>query len=146
MECSVIIVTFIMYITPPLLPWLDYQLHKQSTETLISTPGVFLKVFTHFSSEFWSSSSGAASSGTSPHHRNAGRGRGEASCVKEVATPSWSSTVAWQRRAGPAAGDIVVKTKTERDRCKLMSQSAKIILTSVNFAMLHFIKDISHIY
>lgn len=84
---------------------------KQSIAKLIETQGV---LFTHFSFESWSSFSGAASSGTSPHHRNAGQGRGEASCAKEVAIPSWSSTVAWQRRAGQDAGNIVVKTKTER--------------------------------
>lgn len=77
---------------------------------------VFIRLFlTHFSSESWSSSSAAASSATSPHHNNAEQERAEASCAKEVATLSWSSTVAQEGRAGRTAGNTVAETKTQRE-------------------------------
>lgn len=75
------------------------------------------RFLTHSSSESSSSSGETTRWRASLHHRNAGWGRGEASCAEEAGTRSWSSTVAWQRKEGPTAGNICVETvKRERDR------------------------------
>ena len=88
------------------------QQHWYGCTSMFKTAKMFL---THSSSEFPSSSTETSSSGASLYHRNAGWGRGGASCAEEVETLNWSSMVAWQRGGELTAGNICVDTvQTDR--------------------------------